>query len=585
MSARRSHVPWSSDLGGPQFLSAPVIWAFVALGLPFALLGGYSTPLSGATPRLLFGLSATAVVAGLLLLLRVGLRLHDAGGPSPVVAFLVYLAAGMTRAALVTGASAVSEGTFGRVQMPGEAPPLIRVISGGMATVLVMTVVEVVTAQSARHRATVDSLRSTRERLIALAATMSERVSAAQADLARETDTVLGPTMKVLLARLTDLAHSDPEQSQTAGELTRVISEVVRPLSHSLATPPDTPVVRQLPASALSGTAALADSDVRNALRPAVLVAICELMSLVILIIGNGDARLYVISFVGTVTAWVTLQLLVAVRPRSWSAGSILMDLLVLGIVYLGVFAAAHEVFNQSTSLPLSNSLIPLSVLLRVSLLSGLTALVFLAIRRWRLEEQLVVANVELESTIAAFRRQVWLIRRRMGLALHGSLQSALMSSALLLSRENWTPSDLSSARDRIEVALAQLDPALQPEPDLNLALTEVALLWRGTAEIAATVSAAASERLNSEPGLITATQEIVREAVSNAVRHGAASGVDIQIEMLVHDVLRVTITDNGRGVADERSGGLGSRLLDEVTIGWTLSSTGNGSELVANLR
>ena len=68
-------------------------------------------------------------------------------------------------------------------------------------------------------------------------------------------------------------------------------------------------------------------------------------------------------------------------------------------------------------------------------------------------------------------------------------------------------------------------------------------------------------------------------------MRHGAASGVDIQIEMLVHDVLRVTITDNGRGVADERSGGLGSRLLDEVTIGWTLSSTGNGSELVANLR
>jgi len=501
------------------------------------------------------------------------------------VAFLVYLAAGTMRGALVTGASAVSEGTFGRVQMPGEAPPLIRVVSGGMATVLVMTVVEVVTAQSARHRATVDSLRSTRERLIALAATMSERVSAAQADLAHETDAVLGPTMKVLLAKLTDLAHSDPEQSQTAGELTRVISEVVRPLSHSLATPPDTPVVRQLPASALSGTAALADSDVRNALRPAVLVAICELMSLVILIIGNADARLYVISFVGTVTAWVTLQLLVAVRPRSWSAGSILMDLLVLGIVYLGVFAAAHEVFNQSTSLPLSNSLIPLSVLLRVSLLSGLTALVFLAIRRRRLEEQLVAANVELESTIATFRRQVWLIRRRMGLALHGSLQSALTSSALLLSRENWTSSDLSSARDRIEVALAQLDPALQPEPDLNLALTEVVLLWRGTAEIAATVSAAASERLNSEPGLITATQEIVREAVSNAVRHGAASAVDIEIEMLVHDVLRVTITDNGRGVADERSGGLGSRLLDEVTIGWTLSSTGNGSELVANLR
>ncbi|MSW40898.1 MAG: hypothetical protein F2842_01660, partial [Actinobacteria bacterium] len=564
--------------------AAPVIWAFVALSLPFTLLVGQSSSSGDDAPRILLGISASALIAGLLLLLRVGLRLHDAGGPSPVVAFLVYLAAGMTRAALVTGASAVSEGTFGQVQMPGEAPPLIRVVTGGMATVLVMTVVEVVTAQGARHRATVDSLRSTRERLVALAATMSERVKAAETELARETAVVLGPTMKVLLERLSDLAQSDPEQSQTAGELTRVISEVVRPLSHRLATPPEPPVVKQLPMSALSGAAALADGDVRNALRPAVLVALCELMSLVILVLGSGDARLYVISFVGTVTAWVALQLLVAVRPRSWGLGSILTDLLVLGVVYLGVFTAAHRMFSQSAALLLSGSLILLSLLLRVSLLGGLTALVFLAIRRRRLEEQLATANVELEETIAAFRRQVWLIRRRMALALHGSLQSALTSSALLLSRENWTPTDLSSARDRIELALAQLDPELQSEADLELSLTELVLLWRGTVEITATISAGAHDRLSSEVGLTTAAQEIVREAVSNSVRHGAASAVDVQVEIVEREVLRVVVTDNGRGVPDDRSRGLGSRLLDEVTIRWTLSCAGNGSVLVADL-
>ena len=72
--------------------------------------------------------------------------------------------------------------------------------------------------------------------------------------------------------------------------------------------------------------------------------------------------------------------------------------------------------------------------------------------------------------------------------------------------------------------------------------------------------------RLNLEPGLQApdavhdALSRIVREAVGNAVRHGGASSVDV--ELARSDQLRLTIEDDGRGLRGEQPNGTGFGLV-----------------------
>ena len=55
-----------------------------------------------------------------------------------------------------------------------------------------------------------------------------------------------------------------------------------------------------------------------------------------------------------------------------------------------------------------------------------------------------------------------------------------------------------------------------------------------------------------------------MRESLSNAVRHAAATSVVVDLEVDVDDVLRVVVTDDGVGFDDERpTGGNGLRNLD----------------------
>ncbi len=52
------------------------------------------------------------------------------------------------------------------------------------------------------------------------------------------------------------------------------------------------------------------------------------------------------------------------------------------------------------------------------------------------------------------------------------------------------------------------------------------------------------------EPGLADHAEAVVREAVSNAIRHGGATEVTILVR--VDDDLTIEVIDNGTGIADD---------------------------------
>jgi anti-sigma regulatory factor (Ser/Thr protein kinase) len=77
-----------------------------------------------------------------------------------------------------------------------------------------------------------------------------------------------------------------------------------------------------------------------------------------------------------------------------------------------------------------------------------------------------------------------------------------------------------------------------------------------------------------------------VREALSNAYRHGSATAVGIVATEERGGAATLDVVDNGYGPRDGDPG-LGSVLLDQWTESdWTLeSTTGGGARLVAHLK
>ena len=64
---------------------------------------------------------------------------------------------------------------------------------------------------------------------------------------------------------------------------------------------------------------------------------------------------------------------------------------------------------------------------------------------------------------------------------------------------------------------------------------------------------------------------EVLKEVVSNAVRHGDASELMAQINLTDHDEIHVRVENNGTAPNQLGRIGIGSRLYDELTINWSL--------------
>jgi signal transduction histidine kinase len=78
---------------------------------------------------------------------------------------------------------------------------------------------------------------------------------------------------------------------------------------------------------------------------------------------------------------------------------------------------------------------------------------------------------------------------------------------------------------------------------------------------------------------------EIVKEAVSNAVRHGDAKAVKVDIDRVADDLLHIRVQNNGIAAEIQTdSSGIGKEMLDEICLAWELVSDKSGVTLSADL-
>jgi signal transduction histidine kinase len=558
-------------LGSDYALSNTVIASF-------ALLFGAKTVLTeiivlGGDPLqwLLLGTSSIAVSVSLCLLARrflVG-RCSDACRPWAVVG--IYLLAGWSRTGVLLASTSTLSVPFHLGVLP--APML--------ASLAIMTLTAASIGRIRDHLAQMNRLLKIQAQLLDMNENFERRVAESNDDLHEQVRGYLDPA----IVKVRELLNESDNLSADAlsNSLAATISEVVRPLAQSLSRPPtsEVPLVREPatgPAFRLLSARVDAPRSIMGLSFMVIMVMMLSIQPIQLNVYASNPATIPVLLLGGLVLLAIKL-----LWPRRFAMFSIP----VAGVFLIASFTVALLVPLWVASLvnpQVVLSAVPyLWVSLAYWLLLGMIAsMPSIFIQLGQQDSQQTEASIaELELVEARYRRQLWLNRRNLTWVLHGPIQSALVSTALSLSGSQMTDEDRERVRVNLALVLSQLGSTSTAHPDLPTALTALAAVWNRNCTLIWEITPEAQALLDSDRDAVVCIGEVVREAVSNAVRHGKAGWIDIRVEEQ-QGILRVAVQDNGTGLSPAAIPGLGSAMFDEITHSWTRTAAAGHTSLEA---
>lgn len=569
-------------IGGKRSLSGPVFAGLVVLSFLFSV--NYIRIIPGQSV-----LSAVIASAGVSVLsVAVLLMTRAIGGrdgwarPHPALVVSGLVVAGLARS--------FSTVLYVNWQFTGaglDRYPVGQILSSLILTVA-LGVILAASTQLALERADAHSnLLADQARLRRLIETADAELVRTENELRSRAHSILKPTVEEICALISD-ELSESDANMLAQRIDVAVTEVVRPLSRELAFRPladSDRIIAEVPVS----VSFLRDRmDITKSIRPGwLMVAWWGLLLPSGVLVGVNRSmieRSLLAALISLPVIWAVKVLL----PRRMRSMPIPRGLVGLLIVYTTINVAL-QFFVLDDRQPNDGSPVlsmngPTSVVVRVVLAMLVSILATLYVRGQQIRASLNETNIELEKLVSRIKRETWLRRRSVSLAVHGTVQSALISTALRLTTAGRTPEAVSDARRRLDEALAAIVSRTGREASIARAFTDLRGLWSPIVNFSADISHAASQKLVADPGLSPSAIEICREATSNAIRHGCAGSVDIRIDT-IGDLLEIRVTDDGDGPSSVVVAGLGSQMLDETCLRWQLVRRfDGGSELIAVL-
>ena len=567
--------------GSRSALSNVVIVGFAAQGLLLTMAYARLQIAQPLLPSLVAAACSLAPSCGLLLLVR---RIESPrwSRPRPGLVLASLAAASVIRsimsAVLISGIPAV-------VAMPKEA--LGRTIAATAIAIAICVGLGSVVQLSRERGALMAELLAEQARLSELAQTMGKDLDQADQELRVKAHALLEPTIAEV-RRMLDGELSTDEATKVSTRISEVVDLVVRPVSRELAVSPAVTLDAIGPQKPARLNVFHDRMDVPGAIRPTwvLLLTWCTLLPGPLLMLRAGVAL--VSALWASLVFWLVLQVARRAWPSRWRSMRILPG---LGIL-LAVFTIGNVIFQfavtrpeQATSSPGDwATMTSFGLIVRIALSMLVVVLAMLDDHGKQTRDKLVETNQQLEELIARLRRETWLLHRSVALAVHGPVQSALVSTAMRLASSHRTPASVDDARRRLEASLAALTEQPHDDVSIDLALDDLRGLWEGIVRIDVNVDAQAHARLAGDAGLRRCVIEVCRESASNAIRHGQAQAVSIALTA-PDGRIEVRVNDDGTGLGPTIPAGLGMTMLDDTCLRWSLrNAPSGGAELTATV-
>ena len=387
------------------------------------------------------------------------------------------------------------------------------------------------------------------------------------------------------LRQISELLGDDTKTAEVISELGSTVKNKVRPLMNDIA-------------KSASGSFTILGGDsatrlrvaspkyfvARDVLRPVMYMAYTLPSVAVMLLFFQGPLGL-LFGILGTLMFGAMVSLLRFALPKRETHRVVSYALLTL----VAVAAPVPTLFLIGGELPFDkydSVFVPaIAWAFFVMTLIVLNPLTVLDFERAKLEAMIEQENVLLEKEITIFEQKLWVFKRRWLFMLHGTVQSAL--TAALTRLQTFSESDpyqvslVMADLERAEKALSSL-PA--EEIDFEKATAELKEAWAGVCAIGLEIDLRASRALATNQGSAYCVNEILKEAIGNAVRHGGANGVVAKITRDREDFIDLEIQNDGSAPRKGWKKGIGSRMLDDITTSWSLDRSGRLTTLTARL-
>ena len=560
-----------NNASGPVALSnrvllqfAPISFLLVLVSNPSRLSGSYLAWTLVATVGLI------ATVLALLAFRATVLPSTPGRKPMRLLTSIAYLVAGLVR-----GTSVYLTGAALGLMPPGEF--VFRLIGGPLFVYGAISMLAIFNASRIRHESTLAKLEIEKAELDELRGGIRERIRLQRADLLKRVQNVLAPVVDEVKNQL----ESSP--TELSHRLRDVVETVVRPLSHDIGK--GSKLDDQ--ANTISNRAALANAKSRFPTRlSAGAMIVPELTGFATASIAiaanaiNFPNQALLGSLISLAAVYLGYKILQKALQNLWVHFVIALFISISGAVAVSLFTGfALSLFKLQLSLPLL-----LQFILSQIVLTLITFYMqFLRTQRRDAEVEMTRVVSDLAILNSQLRQEVWLNRRRIASILHGSVQAALYASAIKLAKvESPTKDEIESVQHDIAGAISKLESGDGGETFVDV-LGQIKEVWEGAVEVQLPeMTPQILRQLESNQVASACAAEVVREAVSNAVKHGKAEHVVIALEPTSEHLLGITVTNDGQPLPAEIEAGYGSSILDEVAFAWHLENRGGYTVLGA---
>ena len=353
----------------------------------------------------------------------------------------------------------------------------------------------------------------------------------------------------------------------SAGTIRQVVDDTIRPLSRALWSVENAryPAIR---------VATLFRLSLESGRFPALAIALVwASLSFTALTVQLGVVASFAYNLATAVVALVVWRSSGALISRVIPLAVVMISVVSVAVVTVGSFLASLVVEGLYLSLTpvivLFGAIWMIFAVIGASTVSGAMTISELIQRDLARHDTRDLVDSQADSLLAE------MATRQLATTLHGEVQSRLLGLAAAIDQGRLNSVDVLRQLDAILESLRTLQktaPGTQSRVTTRDALEQleqVKVAWRGLMQI---VIDEPSERnlvalIVREPDLV----EIIREALSNAHRHGNASVVEITVGRESDEVV-VRVVDNGYGPR-LGSPGLGTALLDRYAHNsWSLT-------------
>lgn len=563
-----------SRVGGPDSVSWPSFVVIYPILLVTAIIGSGVDASHGAAELILVSTIGALALFSTLLIAKYTVLRSAAKKPMPIATLVVFLVALVVRAF-----------TFDQLlvlfQLETESRVLYRFIASISTTGITLVLLAYIVSLAKEFSTNSRLLRETNETLRATKRDIDKKIRAKR-------DDVVGSVRAELEGRLKALTGQSAKQALK--RLRATIEDVVRPISHELAKQvTDLSAPESEPVSGrVLWARVFADSTSGQPFKPFAFSFWAGFATLTFapLLWGfeTGVLLALVISLVPFAILSAFANLWARVMPKQTTAVRTL------------VFTGALFITAQFSSLAISKvegmsdlgarSMLPLGVLW-ILLGWGIALIPSLQRETSRVLGELQSSSRKLRDELVRLNTAYRLQQQAIARALHGPIQDALSVAAFKLSaaiRDNSaTPELIAELNEMISRTVVLLDIAEDQSPVIEQSLGDLAEFWDGVAKIRWKLSPAAKRVLADRPVTSATAVELIREACSNAVRHGRAGQIQVAVSLSKDEKrLEIKVSNNGELVTLKTNPGLGTKLLNELTLGWSLQSSEGKTVLTA---